>query len=257
MRMRKEEFLKQLEELLFDISEEERQEAMAFYRSYFEDAGDGNEEAILKELESPQKVAEAIKRDLGMVQVVSQEAKDADAEAQNGQSTWNAQSNQGAWNAQSGQNAQGHCDANAEHSEEYYKNVNDTIEHLQKENKNSNTVIIVLGIVIAVLTSPVWIGILGGIFGTLIGVSAGLAGAVLGLLGAGIGLIGVGIGCIFTGDAIVAIALLGAGFIVLAIGMLVLIAAVWFFGGFLPWACKGIWKLCKKPFEKGKERAAA
>lgn len=41
--MNKEEFLKRLEQLLSDISEEERADALAFYRSYFEDAGIGNE----------------------------------------------------------------------------------------------------------------------------------------------------------------------------------------------------------------------
>ena len=33
--MNKEEFLKRLEQLLSDISEEERADALAFYRSYF------------------------------------------------------------------------------------------------------------------------------------------------------------------------------------------------------------------------------
>ena len=64
--MNKEEFLKRLEQLLSDISEEERTDALAFYRSYFEDAGIGNETSILKELESPEKVAEVIKKDLGV-----------------------------------------------------------------------------------------------------------------------------------------------------------------------------------------------
>ena len=50
--MNKEEFLKRLEELPSDISEEERADALAFYRSYFEDAGIGNEASILEELES-------------------------------------------------------------------------------------------------------------------------------------------------------------------------------------------------------------
>ena len=45
--MNKEEFLKRLEELLSDISEEERADALTFYRSYFEDAGIGNEASIL------------------------------------------------------------------------------------------------------------------------------------------------------------------------------------------------------------------
>ena len=52
--MKREEFLKQLEQLLDGISEEEKADALAFYRSYFEDAGEENEESVIAELESPE-----------------------------------------------------------------------------------------------------------------------------------------------------------------------------------------------------------
>ena len=76
--MNKEEFLKRLEELLSDISEEERADALVFYRSYFEDAGIGNEASILEELESPEKVAEVIKKDLGVSEAADVETHEAD-----------------------------------------------------------------------------------------------------------------------------------------------------------------------------------
>ncbi len=57
-------FLRQLEELLRDIPDNERREAMEYYRNYFEDAGPENEEKIIEELGSPAKVAESIKKDL-------------------------------------------------------------------------------------------------------------------------------------------------------------------------------------------------
>ena len=60
--MKREEFLKQLEQLLDGISEEEKADALAFYRSYFEDAGEENEESVIAELESPEKVARASKK---------------------------------------------------------------------------------------------------------------------------------------------------------------------------------------------------
>ena len=37
--MSREEFMKQLENLLSDVSEEEKREALEYYRCYFEDAG--------------------------------------------------------------------------------------------------------------------------------------------------------------------------------------------------------------------------
>ncbi len=62
--MNREEFLRQLEELLYDIPENERRDAMEYYRNYFEDAGPQNEEKIIEELGSPQEVSSGIKKDL-------------------------------------------------------------------------------------------------------------------------------------------------------------------------------------------------
>ena len=57
-------FLSELESYLQDISEVERQEALAYYTSYFEDAGVREESQVIRELGSPRKVAEIIKGDL-------------------------------------------------------------------------------------------------------------------------------------------------------------------------------------------------
>lgn len=65
--MNRVEFLKELEELLQDLEVEERMEALAFYDSYFEEAGELNEPIILRELGSPAKVAKSIKKDLGVI----------------------------------------------------------------------------------------------------------------------------------------------------------------------------------------------
>ncbi|MGB8454635.1 MAG: DUF1700 domain-containing protein [Anaerocolumna sp.] len=62
--MTKIEFMKELEELLSDISLEERIEALQYYDNYFEDAGPDREQSIISELGSPKKVAASIKADL-------------------------------------------------------------------------------------------------------------------------------------------------------------------------------------------------
>lgn len=62
--MSRDEFLKQLERLLCDIPENERREAMEYYRNYFEDAGPEKEAQIIEELGSPQEVAASIRRNL-------------------------------------------------------------------------------------------------------------------------------------------------------------------------------------------------
>ena len=58
------EFIAELERLLQDISAEERNEAVQYYRDYFEDAGMENEQHIIEELGSPKKVADTIKAGL-------------------------------------------------------------------------------------------------------------------------------------------------------------------------------------------------
>lgn len=57
-------FMQQLEKLLFDISDAERQEALDYYESYFDDAGEEQEADVIRELGTPDKVAAIIKADL-------------------------------------------------------------------------------------------------------------------------------------------------------------------------------------------------
>ena len=54
--MKREDFMRQLERLLEGVAAEEKKEALSYYQSYFEDAGEENEERILKELESPERL---------------------------------------------------------------------------------------------------------------------------------------------------------------------------------------------------------
>ena len=205
--MNKEEFLRQLELLLEDISAEERADAMAFYRSYFKDAGEGNERAILEELESPKKVAENIKKNLetGTFAVAAPYSANAGAGTGTAQKTAAPQ--------------------------------------------NDNTMAIIVGVLVLVLTSPIWIGVLGALFGIFIAIIVTMAV----LLITGVILAGVGIGSLVTAHPMVGLGLIGGGFIVLAIGILSLVAVVWICGGFLPWLVKKIARLCRKLFGRGEE----
>lgn len=235
--MNKDEFLRKLEALLSGISQEERTEALAFYRSYFEDAGEANEAKILEELESPQKVADSIIKDLG-VQTGEAGASGAQGAAQG--SPAGAVTGAG-WNPA----AQGAAQ-NAAYSAQ------------EKDGMPG------WAIVLLVITSPVWLVMILVILSALLGIVAALFGiaiAVVAVMGAllicGVVIFGAGIGSAFAGNPAIGIGLMGAGLIVLAIGILAVVLVVWIFGGFLPWALRGIWKLCKKPFNKRKERAVA
>ena len=236
--MNKDEFLRQLEALLSGISQEERTEALAFYRSYFEDAGEANEAKILEELESPQKVADSIIKDLG---VQPGEACSSGAQGASAGAEWNPAVQGAAQNASKGV-PQGAAQ-NAAYSAP------------EKDGMPG------WAIVLLVITSPVWLVMILVILSALLGIVAALFGiaiAVVAVMGAllicGVVLFGAGIGTAFAGNPAIGIGLMGGGLIVLAFGVLAVVLVVWIFGGFLPWALKGIWKLCKKPFNKRKER---
>ena len=53
-KMNRVEFIRQLESLLWDLSESDRLDAIAYYNDYFDEAGVENEECVLKELGSPE-----------------------------------------------------------------------------------------------------------------------------------------------------------------------------------------------------------
>lgn len=206
--MRREEFMRQLEMLLSDISEEEKQEALSYYRSYFEDAGEENEERILRELESPEKVAATIKADLRM-----------------------EPGTEGAY--QQGMNGN------------YGKG---------RSREEDRVVKIVVIAIAAVLTSPIWGGILLGIFGTVFGLAIGFIATAFSLYVCGGVLFGIGIGQLVAGSAAVGFGLLGASMFVLGLAILMTVFCVWVCGKGVPWLCDTVRKLWRKIFP-GKEQA--
>lgn len=62
--MNRQEFMERLRDLLGDLPEEEREEALQYYEDYFEDAGSGLEETVIRELGSPEKVALMIRESI-------------------------------------------------------------------------------------------------------------------------------------------------------------------------------------------------
>lgn len=58
------EFMTHLEILLQDISVQEREDALSYYKDYFDEAGPEKEEEVIEALGDPGKVAENIKRNL-------------------------------------------------------------------------------------------------------------------------------------------------------------------------------------------------
>ena len=62
--MNRKKFIEELAFLLQDIEDAEREEAMQYYEDYFDEAGPENEQQVINDLGSPERVAAIIKAGL-------------------------------------------------------------------------------------------------------------------------------------------------------------------------------------------------
>lgn len=316
--MSREEFLVELERLLSGISEEERSDALAFYRSYFEDAGEANEASILAELESPQKVADTILSNLGAedagdhtdagerakrreelpeTDVMRADSTDAAGEKPAGKSHGEAGFDNPFEKMSGGsENAAGNYDfeddpgsgtggfgtggadsygpgsgtggfgTKGADSYGFGRESGSSCGYggtYGRAGRADRSATAAAGVIIAVLTSPIWLSlllaamcVLLAVVATLFGLAVAVVAVVAALVFTGFVLCGTGISVLFGGNPAVGIGLTGAGLIILAIGLLAVLVMVWIIGVFLPWALRGLWRLCRAPFDRRKERAA-
>lgn len=219
--MTKEQFLFQLEQKLLDIPEDERAEAMEYYRDYFSDAGPENEELVILELGSPDKVAASIKDGL-----------------------------------RAGRDDAGTI-GHPPQTRGSGKRFSETNAGSKQTDSRSKWLLI---IVVAIFTFPFWIGIAGALFGILVAVVAtifGLAVAAVAVAGVGIvaGFICVVVGIVrfFTGGLVSGFITVGAGLLLFALGCLCTAALVFVFGLVFPWALRGISNLLHNGIRRRKK----
>ncbi|MCI8326910.1 MAG: hypothetical protein HFI37_03940 [Lachnospiraceae bacterium] len=232
--MNRKEFMDRLRELLKDIPEEEKEEALAYYESYFDEAGVEEENKVIQELESPEKVAATIKEDLLGNLPISLQKSQKDSKQQK------------------------------QESENSYQNSGPEFSYREKKEEyegNDRRSNIVLWIIIAIVTFPIWIGILGAaigilaaIFGVLFGGLVTLIAVSGGLLISGIVLVCIGFAGCFSGGVAVGMMLLGIGLILTAIGLVFLIGTIWVCAKGIPAICREINKLFRKGSFRRKER---
>lgn len=229
--MNRVDFMKQLESLLQSIPETEREEALQYYRDYFDDAGEENEQSVIDALGTPAQVAENIKRDLNFSQY---------AYGDNG-SQYNTESNRAVMEYQ-----------------------DDASQNAAKENTLSKGMIALI-VVLCILASPLLLGIGAGLVGVLIGIMGALIGigaawfSLILAFGAVafamfvvlMVLIVVGIMCAFH-VPLVGMVVLGIGLICGGIGILFMMLTVAMAGIATPAMIRGIVKLFRHFFVKKK-----
>lgn len=120
---------------------------------------------------------------------------------------------------------------------------------------------IVLIVIAAVLTFPLWVGLLGALFGIVVGLFAAMFGIFIAFLAAGVGLLIVSIALLITGivlmfsEPLAGLCLVGSAFIVFAIGLVFLWLMVLIVGMAIPALVRGISALGRKLFHRGGARA--
>ncbi len=258
--MNKDIFLMRLEQLLYEIPREEREEAMDYYRSYFDDAGEENEAAVLEELESPQKIAESIQEALSSTGDMAGALKNPPQlrEGQSGKYQYGRQTADGRQKSQdmfSGSDFQKESgETNSQASGAGYQKTSGTASYRrydQYDGKHGRRAWggmdkrtkLILFIIAAVFLLPVWGTAVSGVLG-IIGAAIAVV-AVLGVFSVG-GVIG-GIAC--TVLAIIRLCalsigrglfLLGAGMLLIAASGISVVLLLLLCGRLLPWAVRQI-----------------
>lgn len=215
--MDKYDFIKQLEKELSGLSQEEINEALSYYKELFEEAGSEHEQELISNLGSPAVIAEAIKRESGMVAVI----EDSSAEKENAKADKAADDTQ---------KAQSRSEKQADSSS--YDNTGSAPRKGRREVRRDSTTILLLS-AIALLTAPVWLPLLIAFYAVFL--SLVFVVLVIALVFGVIGISG-----IVSGIALL-IPALPLGCILLGLGLLFTAAAL----TFTPYLVKGLFFVCR------------
>lgn len=241
--MNREEFMRQLDLLLKDISDEEKQEALEFYNNYFEDAGEENEARIIQELGSPGKVAAIIKADL-----------------QSGSDDFVEYTEQGYRDSRMQEDRVPQVYGSEDRREKRKRERDRSERGYQAPPKKNNTGNMILIIAVIVLSCWLWGPLLLGIGGTLFGLLVALAAVVL-CMGIG-GLAGIICGVVFAVSGVIkcfgnpglGLLEIAAGFGCLVVGILMILLFLWVAIKLFPWIIRKIAGLCQKLLNRSRKR---
>ena len=212
-------FMARLDELLADITEAEKEEALSYYEEYFEDAGPENEEEVIQSLGSPEKVAATIKAGL------SENAQEEGEFSETG------------------------------YTNSYY-DVKDEVATINKRKGLGGIgtggwiIILILCLFALPILGPLLLGIAGTIFGILVAIAA----VIFAVLVTGIALVVAAVAMVAAGFAtlfatpLVGVALIGAALLVAGIGILIAILGFWVVTKVIPPLLRGLVELIRKPF---------
>ncbi|MCM1267055.1 MAG: hypothetical protein NC302_04045 [Bacteroidales bacterium] len=287
------EFMRRLSELLQDVPPAEREEALQYYNDYLDDAGEGNEVSVIASLGTPEELAKSIKAGLSdggnagefteagfraygqnnQNQVMS--TNEMQSGAQNNAQGGAGNSAQGAGNgfggSPSGQQAQNTYGAYGQQAQNGYGAYGQQAGNaygqpanagVEKQKKSMSGDRIALIVILAILTSPIWIGVLGAAFGCIVGLLAALLGIFIAVFVVAVVFLAVGASLFVSGFAgifaapLPGICLVGVGLILFALGLLFGCLMVWMIAAAIPALVRACVNLCRRIFGKGAKSSA-
>ena len=237
--MNRVEFMAELERLLSAMPEEERQAAVRYYADYFADAGEANEAEVIRELGSPEKVAESIKADYYGTEFNESDYEHKDYMEKYGQRSSderdNGRENSGAGTGQSGaENRGGSTAENTGNSRPW----------------NSNALKLILIIAIAIILWPVTLGIALTVFGVVVAVVCFFAVLVIAavsiMIAGGVTVVVGLVAAIAVPPA--ALVTVGIGILLFVFGLIAAVGAVKLCIIVYPAMLRGFVNLCRRPF---------
>lgn len=245
--MNRNEFMERLEYLLADIPEEDKMDALAYYRDYLEEAGDRADEAI-KEFGSPERIASIIRSDLAgnledggtFTERGYEDERFRDPNFQVARRYDLPETPEEEWKKASGT---GTSDRGGENRGSGNGGTDDSG---RKKPFTSRPLKIVLWVILFFTAAPMLVGVGGVVTGTavavvgvLIGIIVFLAALTVALVLAALALCVVGIIAMLTwlpGGLL----LFGSGVVVAGLAVLSLMASILFYGKFIPWLIRGV-----------------
>lgn len=235
--MNKEQFMKELEYLLQDIPEEEKADALEYYRDYLEEAGE-EEEKALQDFGSPERIAAIIRAD------IAGHLEDGGEFTEHGyeDTRFRDPNYQVAKRYDLPEAAQGAPAGNPGGKEQEDSRMNGEAKH--RETSSGREIPwgkLLLAGVLLLIASPILLGIGGSLLGIVTALFGALAALVIGLgiftlalLFGGLVCVGAGIAAAVNGT-VGGVLAIGIGILILGIGFLLLALCVWFYGKILPW----------------------
>ena len=252
--MRKEEFFKRLEYLLQDMPEQDKEEALQYYRDYLEEAGPEREEKVIGEFGSPERVAAIIRADL------MGNLEDGGSFTETGYEDERFRDPNYQVAKRYDLPEKKEPERQESHTEYREKKVHETYRHVKQERWTSKPLKIVLLAVLLILASPFLLGIVGILFGILAGVLSLLFGIIITvvcLTGVAflIAVILAVCGTVFMfASPLEGLLLIGGGAVSLGCGLIGLAMTVAFIGMFLPFLWRCLVKLAGSFSGRGKEK---